>query len=429
MALVSQNVEARLHSLLSNGNFNFHSESSSRSSHSLHAFAAKFPPQLPALFINELTEVGDTILDPMVGSGTTILEAYQLGRNAIGVDIDPLAVMICKVKTTRLDPMMALRAGKQVLDRATKIAGKSSVVEGFLARFPGEERQFVDYWFAPETQREIVALLVAIRDGAKGKLQDFLHLVLSSIIITKSGGVSLARDLAHSRPHKDPTKRPRSALHQFGIKLEKAARSFAEMHDPRNGVRVHVEVGDCRVSLPLGKESVDLVVTSPPYANAIDYMRAHKFSLIWFGRALSDLSSLRGQYIGAEKAPPMLHAPLPKKVERIVRKVGERDSRKSAILRRYFVDMTAAMAEVRRVLRPRRAAIIVVGPSTIRGYRVDTPTCLGEIGRQLGYSLVGITKRRLDRNRRMMPARFKNNGQSLIEKRIHEEYVVGFVKP
>jgi DNA modification methylase len=75
---------------LLNLDLDFHEETSTYSSHALHAFAAKFPPQLPGIFIDRLTKPGDTVLDPMNGSGTTTLEAYLHNRRAIGCDIDPL---------------------------------------------------------------------------------------------------------------------------------------------------------------------------------------------------------------------------------------------------------------------------------------------------------------------------------------------------
>jgi len=90
------------------GDLDFHGESSRGASHALHAFAAKFPPQLPRLLITSLTEPGEVVLDPMMGSGTAVLEAAILGRRAIGVDIDPLAVALCRVKT------MPIRAGRLV---------------------------------------------------------------------------------------------------------------------------------------------------------------------------------------------------------------------------------------------------------------------------------------------------------------------------
>ena len=89
----------KLSELLS-GDLDFHNQSSNYASHNFHAFAAKFPPQLPAKFILELTNHGDSVLDPMLGSGTSILEAYLAGRFGIGFDIDPLALMIAGVKVT-----------------------------------------------------------------------------------------------------------------------------------------------------------------------------------------------------------------------------------------------------------------------------------------------------------------------------------------
>jgi hypothetical protein len=93
----------------------FHQAASNYASHALHAFAAKFPPQLPRVFIERLAEKGETVMDPMMGSGTAIVEAFLCGRRAVGFDIDPLALMICRVKTTRVDLLEATWAGKRVV--------------------------------------------------------------------------------------------------------------------------------------------------------------------------------------------------------------------------------------------------------------------------------------------------------------------------
>jgi DNA modification methylase len=81
------------------GELNFHGEDSGYASHDLHAFAAKFPPQLPRAFIRGLTLPGERVLDPMMGSGTTIVEALIEGRKGIGLDLDPLALQLSRVKT------------------------------------------------------------------------------------------------------------------------------------------------------------------------------------------------------------------------------------------------------------------------------------------------------------------------------------------
>jgi DNA modification methylase len=91
----------RLATLL-NGELNFHGENSGYASHDLHAFAAKFPPQLPRVFIRGLTTPGDTVLDPMMGSGTIVVEALLEGRQDVGLGIDPLAPNVQDPPTTLL---------------------------------------------------------------------------------------------------------------------------------------------------------------------------------------------------------------------------------------------------------------------------------------------------------------------------------------
>jgi hypothetical protein len=80
------------------------------------------------------------------------------------------------------------------------------------------------------------------------------------------------------------------------------------------------------------------------------------------------------------------------------------------------------------VLKPGKAAIVVVGSSTMRGMDTRTDVCLGEIGKHLGLELINIAVRELDRDKRMMPAR-RTGAHSQIEERMHEEYVIGFLKP
>ncbi|MBI4505242.1 MAG: hypothetical protein HY691_06885 [Chloroflexi bacterium] len=428
MAIVEIDARAALRRLLAERELDFHKESSSYSTHALHAFAAKFPPQLPRLFIRELTTPGETVLDPMMGSGTALVEAALLGRRAVGVDIDPLALLICRVKTTPLSPLDASQAAHDAVAQATGYLRDASAIASFLGSFDSKTRAFIDYWIAEETQRELAALMLAINQQEDSQLKSFLLLAFSSIIVTKSGGVSLARDLAHSRPHKDATKVPKSAMEQFRLRAAKTVRALEASSAMPGTVAVEALPGDCR-QLPIESETVDLIVTSPPYANAIDYMRAHKFTLVWLGEPIDSLTERRSVYVGAERIRRDDRDALLPFVADTVRSLGERDPRKAGVLAQYFADMRDALREMARVLRPGRAAIVVVGPSTMRGLRIDAARCLGVIGERIGLDLVGIADRKLDRDRRMMPARTENNGRTLIEHRIHDEQVIGFIKP
>jgi len=111
------NARRSLAKLLST-DLDFHRDASNYASHALHAFAAKFPPQLPRVFVEGLTQRGETAMDPMMGSGAAIVEAILCGRRAVGFDFDPLALLICRVKTRPVDLLEATWAGKRVVSSA-----------------------------------------------------------------------------------------------------------------------------------------------------------------------------------------------------------------------------------------------------------------------------------------------------------------------
>ncbi len=402
------------------GDLDFQGARTGYASHSLHPFAAKFPPQLPRVFIQALTDVGDTVLDPMVGSGTTAVEAVMLERKSIGVDLDPLAVRLTSVKTSPLDPGRLRYLGRRLLSRARQLLDNVT-----LSRFDDKTRKFIDYWFPVSAQKELMALAEAIEEVESPAERRFFELVFSATIIAKSGSVSLARDLSHSRPHRDLNRKTKSPLTQFSIRLEKSIRRLSGLPSGRTA---WVLAGDAR-SLPLKDGSIDLIVTSPPYANAIDYMRAHKFSLVWFGHTVDELSEVRARYIGSERTKGFTPGQVPGRASEILQALQTLDRKKARVLRKYFTEMEQVLREMLRVLREGRAAVVVVGTSTMRGLDVQTHVCIADIARAVGFDVVGIAQRKLDRDRRMMPTSFGGKSSSQIEQRMHSEFVIGLVKP
>ena len=405
----------------------FHGSDGRRSTHGWHPFPAKFPPQLPGHFIERLSRPGEVVFDPMFGSGTTILEAVRLKRNAIGCDIDPLARLIAEAKLSRVNPVPTLRLGGAVVSKARRsyTVERPRLEKALAARFSAKTRSFVDYWFRPTTQLELVALLEAIDSCAPAKTRQFLHMVFSSTIIAKSGGVSLARDLAHTRPHRVTDKKPVCAFDEFAKRL-KIVLASGSQPDFAGDARVLARSAE-NSGLPAA--SVDLVVTSPPYANnAIDYMRAHKFSLVWLGWEIEELTNIRAHCLGHDAKAKRQWPDLPAQCENAIQRLGRVDKHKAAALRRYFGEMSAVLVEMLRVLKPGKAAILVVGSSTLRGIDVETHKGLAAVATRAGFRLAHIGVRRLDRDKRMMPARWGNGGKSQIEQRMHEEHVIGLLK-
>ncbi len=413
-------------SRLLEGDLDFHGRRDGSPLHTLHPFPAKYPPQLPRLFIEQLTTAGERVLDPMMGSGTTLLEAHRLGRVALGTDIDPLALQLTRAKLEPPSVEGWNAAYERAWKRATKLLQNETRLTAALARFDARTRAFADYWFLPQTQRELMALTLAIDEEGEERERRFLRILFSSLIIAKSGSVAQARDLSHTRPHK-VARPPKPALTLFRQKAQRIARLLAKLPPRRQAAPYFLGEADAQ-RLPFAEGSIALIVTSPPYAaNAIDYMRAHKFSLIWWGYPIRRLGALRGEYIGGEALRGAVLEPLPAEAQAAIRSVSEADAKKGQVLHRYFSEMRRVLQEMYRLLIPGGLAIVVVGDSTMRGHSTRTPASLAAIGEQIGLHCVGIGKRRLDRNRRMMPARH-GQASTLIEQRMHVEYVLGFQK-
>ncbi len=393
--------------------------------HYWHAFPAKFPPELPRLFIENLTATTEIVLDPMAGSCVTLLEAALLGREALGFDIDPLSLIIGKAKFQHFKLEEAYHDGNSVIQKAAQFFQyhRTELEEQLKAKFDDETSEFIDYWFKKETQLELLALLTEIEKIEDERIKLFLKLVFSGIIITKNGGVTLARDLAHTRPHRVLTKIPVSAFQEFSKKMFKNLQNLKEM--PHSNLRlVEANAG----AMPIDDECVDLIVTSPPYANnAIDYMRAHKFSLAWFGYNIKELTRTRKKYIGSESVENTTLEELPPFSSKKVLQLKETNEKKGKSLHRYYSEMSRVLKEMVRVLRPNKACVLVVASSVLCGIDVETHRCLAEIGQRQGFEVIHIGERRIDRNRRMMPVSHSRN-TSQIETRMHNEYVIGFWK-
>ena len=166
--------------------------------YALHPFAARFPYGLPGYFIEELTEPGNTVLDPMCGSGITLLEGWTAGRSVIGVDLDPLARRQARARTTVLCADKVRQAGeaaqRQAADLIAGLGEHRDPLEAVKADMDTATQEFLDYWFFPETQLELACLTLAIRGEGDDDLRNLLEVIFSSTIVTKSGGVSRARD-------------------------------------------------------------------------------------------------------------------------------------------------------------------------------------------------------------------------------------------
>ncbi len=394
---------------------------------SVHPFPARMAPGI-ALEVISKARKPLRVLDPMVGSGTVIALARLKRHKAVGVDIDPLAVLISKVWTTAVEVEEAKSKAREVLARARKIFAQMPQGEAYPLRSDRETRRFVSYWFDGYARRQLCSLAIAIARVRNEATRNVLLCALSRLIITKQSGASLAMDLSHSRPHKAFRRAPVKPFRKFLAAVDHVAENCVNKKGVGRGPAPRVHLGDAR-NLPVRDGSIDLVVTSPPYLNAIDYIRCSKFSLVWMGYRIPALRELRAESVGAEAKNSSNGDPDVEEIIAGLRLNPGLSARDKAILTRYIEDMHCAMREVARVLAPGGKAVYVVGENTIRGTFIRNSRIICELAELCGLRFKERRVRNLPANRRYLPPPSARRAPAAMDGRMRREVVLAFRKP
>ena len=315
---------------------------------SVHPFPARMAPGI-ALDVLSDSKRPLRVLDPMMGSGTVLALARSQGHHAYGIDIDPLAVLIARVWTTSIDPDAVREAAAETLADARSRFATLPARDAYPDDADDETRAFIRYWFDTYARRQLAALSYSVAKAPDDSVRDVLWCAFSRLIITKQSGASLAMDLSHSRPHKKFKTAPTKPFNKFASAVERVVGNCISVRDENRGPAPSVREGDAR-RLPFAKGSIDLVLTSPPYLNAIDYMRCSKFSLVWMGHTIESLRRLRSSSVGSEARGNGLASELSEEVIGTLNLKPTLSARDERVLARYIDDMAASVKQVSGVL-------------------------------------------------------------------------------
>jgi hypothetical protein len=324
--------------------------------------------------------------------------AARAGHAATGVDVDPLSVLLASVWASNISSSEVRRCAAEVLDEARGTYRTLRAKDAFLSDDP-ETISFIKYWFDTNNRKQLASLALAIRGRGDSSVTRALWCAFSRMIIAKTATVSLAADIPHSRPHRVRDRAEYQAFSRFPDCIDGMLASL-EKSSHAGGVAT-LCVGDAR-RLAIDSESIDIIITSPPYLNAIDYMRTSRFTLVWMGYTLSALRAVRASSIGTEVG-------LRDKSDEIDELVGlmtackPLPSPEHSMVRRFVADMDAALSEAARVLVPGGRATYVVGNSTLRGVFIRNSDCVTHLARKHGMSLISRYTRKLPDNLRYLP--------------------------
>lgn len=355
---------------LSEIDWSFTNEDTRYLSHDLHPYPAKFIPQIPANLVRALSLRGEVVWDPFGGCGTTALESLFMGRRAVSTDLNELATLITSAKCTSLSPEQ--REEIRGLSRRVRMLSAARDIEEILAKTWEKSKKHVppipnlQTWFCPVATRELAFLREEINTISDCSPRVFALVVFSSIIVAVSNQDSETRYARRERDAKEG-----DVLRLFSIALDNSLMRHEQTErflGYRTAVVRTVDVGQIDRSDILAPESVDLVVTSPPYANSTDYHLYHRFRLFWLG---FDPRNLAKREIGSHL----------------------RHQREKRGFDLYEEEMSEALGQILTRIRPGRYAALILGDSVFDGALINASSTIMGLAEDMGYEIVGNFRR------------------------------------
>lgn len=349
--------------------------------HKFHSYPARFIPQIPKTFIKLFTKETDTVVDPMCGCGTTNVEAFLNNRNSIGNDFNPLACLITKVKT-RIISVEHIKILSKKIGELQRLVDSDHRRYEYQKKLP---RRNISNLF----NREMINELCMIKDGldelkSKEDIYELGLAALSSTIwsfIENENGIDIF-DSFHRKINMMV-----NIINELRIQLKKIP-------------SVKIIKGDAR-NLEIDSNLADLIVTSPPYVNALDYYRVHMYNMLWLGM---DNGHFKKHEIGGHSHFIM---------------------NRFRLLSEYLGDMLRSMIEMNRILKRGALCVIVVGNSSLEYELIESHKFFKDFSRLIGFQHIKTYFRNIDVTRKYTSAdigKIDNEHIVVLEKKSNSEF-------
>ena len=374
-----------------------------RYTHLIHSYPAKLLAHIPYFFLNNkyFSEERDTILDPFCGTGTVLLEANLAGRNALGADANPLARLIASVKTKKLEERRLTEILKTIIHRS-KLFRK--------VEYPNVVNR--DFWFSSNTQFQLAKIRRAISELPNDDYKAFFEICFSNCIKKVSYAdprIAVPVKLNPDRFEKhgeyyNKVKKRLSELETIDVILKFNSVCIENILRVKKLSCISTEISTkiisdnaCTLTAALDDStileegSVDMILTSPPYAGAQKYIRSSSLNLGWLGLTENEsLKTLDKKSIGREN---YLMSELKeiktdiKSADKLLETLFQKNKHRAYIVGNYLQEMKMALNESIRVLKHNGYMVIIIGNNKVCDMEFNTQEYLTEYLQSKGLTL------------------------------------------
>jgi len=387
--------------------------------HGLHTYPAMFIPQVARRLLLTYSQKGDTICDIFCGSGTALIESELLSRNSFGIDLNPLAVFLAKVKTTPINPLLLSREYIKLLTRIDKT--KNNEIE--RPKFKN-----LEFWFKDKAIIELAKIKKSIKEIKDRKIKNFFLVAFSETVRkasnAKNGEFKLVRikkeDLEKFNPN---------VLEIFKQKTEANIKGMEEFYrDVDKNVWTKIILGDSSKDNGIKENSIDCIVTSPPYGDSrttVAYGQFSRLSAQWID-ILEDPDTASGvdnELLGGKAAKDLAHSLNSNYLLESINKIANKDEKRAKEVLSFYIGLNDCLVRAYKMLKPKKYFCIVIGNRLVKQVRIPTDFIIAELAQKIGFTYEDIFVRNIP-GKRMPIKNSPTNIAGELEETMTKESIV-----
>lgn len=359
--------------------------------HNIALYPCKYISELPRWAIRNYSKEGEVVLDPFIGGGTTFIEAMKLKRNCLGIDYNPYARLVSEVKSTIIDERSLMSEYRLLIEK---------IKQDNTGDIKKPDFKGVEFWFNQEVISGLSKIKKHVSNIQDEKIRKFF-LVVFSMAVRKSSYIAPGQMLTARRKDWRTIKQlsENDTIELFSSICQEYMSYLSDFSRAVNSKNYSKIIGyDARkIILPEGINEVDLIVGSPPYINAMDYIWANRLRIHWLDLVKSDEHRLNlyNYEIGTERISKKEYSQIGKlgieEIDKTIEEIyyscnsNQQSKLRSRVTYKYFLDMKKHFEEAFRVLKKGGRYCIVIGDNNIRKVYVPTSKYLTMIAESVGF--------------------------------------------